>query len=604
MAPSRHDALSPRVMLASAIHAQPGVYALLLGSGVSRSAGISTGWEIVKELLLQAAVADAPEDRESHDLAQSDPEAWWSQHGEGDLGYSSLLASFAPSSAARQGLLAKYFVPSETDREDGLKGPTAAHVAIAELAKTKHIKIIVTTNFDRLVEQALTAATVPHQVITRAEQVPASQPVGHDIVTVIKLHGDWTDLESRNTIDELDEYPPEWDAQLKQVFNEYGLVVSGWSADWDNALVRALESTPRRYPLYWDSRSSRGEVAQGILARLDGHVIKAETADHLFTSLRSSVDAISLLAEPPLETAVAITKLKRALADPLRRIELHDLIFDKVQQVRSSLIEAVTAAGQQLDADEFIEEMVKASRPLLSLLLHGIRYDDGAHRQLWFNVLEALMDARRNVLHLPAHDNLQHFPALLALRAMGIEAVALGQDDLLIELLTKPRWKNRLNRFGATTPAGVLHLNAVLDANLVRNLATLNGFPAAFPASHLLKVLLEDLFREYGVEDAVYRELCDDVEYRTALLQSVLSGPEVQFGGPNLAEFMHHNAWEVARPPVGDGWVDVPAAENRFREELERDLTARTSWTDYFGDERPIEEVIENLRATARKFWY
>ena len=37
---SPSNALSPRVMLASAMYAQPGVYALLLGSGVSRTAEI------------------------------------------------------------------------------------------------------------------------------------------------------------------------------------------------------------------------------------------------------------------------------------------------------------------------------------------------------------------------------------------------------------------------------------------------------------------------------------------------------------------------------------------------------------------------------------
>jgi hypothetical protein len=39
------NALDPTVMLATSVHAQPGVYALLLGSGVSTGAGILTGWE-------------------------------------------------------------------------------------------------------------------------------------------------------------------------------------------------------------------------------------------------------------------------------------------------------------------------------------------------------------------------------------------------------------------------------------------------------------------------------------------------------------------------------------------------------------------------------
>lgn len=35
----------------------PGTYALLLGSGVSRAAGIPTGWEVTLDLVRKAAVA-------------------------------------------------------------------------------------------------------------------------------------------------------------------------------------------------------------------------------------------------------------------------------------------------------------------------------------------------------------------------------------------------------------------------------------------------------------------------------------------------------------------------------------------------------------------
>ncbi len=36
--------------LALSIHSGPGTYALLLGSGVSRAAGIPTGWDITGEI--------------------------------------------------------------------------------------------------------------------------------------------------------------------------------------------------------------------------------------------------------------------------------------------------------------------------------------------------------------------------------------------------------------------------------------------------------------------------------------------------------------------------------------------------------------------------
>jgi hypothetical protein len=35
--------------LAISLHSNPGIYALLLGSGLSRDTGVPTGWEIVLE---------------------------------------------------------------------------------------------------------------------------------------------------------------------------------------------------------------------------------------------------------------------------------------------------------------------------------------------------------------------------------------------------------------------------------------------------------------------------------------------------------------------------------------------------------------------------
>lgn len=42
-----------------------GVYAVLLGSGVSRSAGIPTGWEITMELVKQAGIASGAGEQEN-----------------------------------------------------------------------------------------------------------------------------------------------------------------------------------------------------------------------------------------------------------------------------------------------------------------------------------------------------------------------------------------------------------------------------------------------------------------------------------------------------------------------------------------------------------
>jgi hypothetical protein len=51
------DLQDPILRLAIALYHNKGAYALLLGSGVSRSAGIPTGWEIVLDLTRQVAAS-------------------------------------------------------------------------------------------------------------------------------------------------------------------------------------------------------------------------------------------------------------------------------------------------------------------------------------------------------------------------------------------------------------------------------------------------------------------------------------------------------------------------------------------------------------------
>ncbi len=231
-APRPSNALTPSVMLAASMHAQPGVYAVLLGSGVSTGAGIPTGWGVVRELVRRVAAASSPGDADAAERAAANPEAWWLANGDGQaLGYSSLLAALAPTPASRQGLLAGFFEPTEEDREVNNKVPSAAHRALGELVKRGSVRVILTTNFDRLTEQALEAAGVSPQVIARPEAVKGMTPLAHAKATIIKLHGDYADLGLRNTTEELGKYPVEWDRLLDQVLDEFGLLVSGWSAN-------------------------------------------------------------------------------------------------------------------------------------------------------------------------------------------------------------------------------------------------------------------------------------------------------------------------------------------------------------------------------------
>lgn len=50
--------LDPLLSLAFSVHSNPGVYAVLVGSGLSRAAAIPTGWEIVLDLARKVAVLE------------------------------------------------------------------------------------------------------------------------------------------------------------------------------------------------------------------------------------------------------------------------------------------------------------------------------------------------------------------------------------------------------------------------------------------------------------------------------------------------------------------------------------------------------------------
>ena len=130
--------------LAFSMHSAKGVYALLLGSGVSRSAAIPTGWEIVLDLVEKLAALKGED-------CEPKPALWYQNHFGKEPDYSELLDELTKGSAeTRQQVLAKYIEPTQDEREQGLKMPTEAHKAIASLVASGHIQVILTTNFDRL----------------------------------------------------------------------------------------------------------------------------------------------------------------------------------------------------------------------------------------------------------------------------------------------------------------------------------------------------------------------------------------------------------------------------------------------------------------------
>ena len=344
--------IDPMLSLAMSMHANPGVYALLLGSGVSHSAGIPTGWDVMLDLIRRVAKLEGED-------CEPDPEAWYKDKYGLDPTYSGLLKAVVKSQAERNQLLRGYFEPTEDEQEEGLKTPTAAHHAIAQLVKSGHVRVILTTNFDRLMEQALEAIGVNPTVISSPDAVEGAMPITHSKCTIVKLHGDYLDIRSKNTPDELGKYDKKIDGLLDRILDEFGLVVCGWSAEWDMALRSAIERCKgRRFTTYWAARGKPSDAAKQLIQFRSAETVDIKGADEFFPELAEKINALVSFDRPhPMSAKIAVAQTKKYLVDPKYKIRLHDLLMGEVEKVMEEISTArypvIGSFNEQDVADRF-----------------------------------------------------------------------------------------------------------------------------------------------------------------------------------------------------------------------------------------------------------
>lgn len=336
--------------LAFTVHANKGATALLLGSGVSRAAGIPTGWEITLDLVRKLAIAQ-------EGAEPSDPEAWYRTKFNEEPGYDRVLALLAPSAPQRHALVRGYFEPTEDERDQGLKAPTKAHRAIAELVAKGYVRVIITTNFDRLMETALSDAGVPPSVISNADGLKGATPLPHVRCVLLKVHGDYHDNRILNSPDELATYDPAMARYVARIAEDFGLVVAGWSGEYDEALRAALADgrTNAAYPLYWSSRGPLGTKAAQFLHQAKGTEIQVRGADEFFQELMDKVQAMEDMAgSKTMTTAVAVASAKRFLASDAGRIRFHDLVNSETKAAVAALRKSqYVNPNVQMSKDEF-----------------------------------------------------------------------------------------------------------------------------------------------------------------------------------------------------------------------------------------------------------
>ena len=414
--------IDPIESLAFSMQANPGVYALLIGSGVSQAAQIPTGWEITLDLIRKLAST-------AGDAAEPDPDLWYQdKYGEAP-DYSKLLDVLAKTPTERQQLLRPYVEATDQEREEGSKQPTSAHQAIARLAGQGFVKVIITTNFDRLIETALEDEGIVPTVLSSPDQVTGALPLIHTKCCVFKVHGDYLDTRIRNSPAELQRYPQEFNQLLDRIFDEFGLIVCGWSAEWDSGLRDAiLRASSRRFTTYWALRGNASDEARQLGNHRRAQVIDIEAADSFFHAIQQSVESIQQFSRPhPLSTEAAVASLKRYLSEPRYRIQLADLVRETVERV----VEHTSSEAFDMNSPDPNTETVstrvrayeEACSTLLAMAVVGGRWGENDHIEVWQQALERLATVSL-ASGKSMWPGLRLYPATVLLYALGLGALS------------------------------------------------------------------------------------------------------------------------------------------------------------------------------------
>ena len=426
--------IEPYVTLSFALRSNPGAYAVLLGAGVSIAAGVPSAWAVQEDLILKVAQAEG--------TVPEDPFGWYQERFGKPSTYDDLLDTLTHTSIERQALLRAYFEATEEERGQGVKLPTAAHAAVARLAASGLVRVILTINFDRLIEAALREEGVEPTVVTGPSDIAGLAPLHTIKCLVVHLHGDYLSPASMlNTTEELTTYPPELDKLLDRVFDEYGLIISGWSAAWDTALRDALARCPtRRFATYWSDPFPLSEIADDLRVQRAGIYVQA-LADAFFGKLADTTDALSdTERKHPATTAVAVATAKRALSGARVAIALHDTIRADCERVRAlPVLNADQWNTPNVPAEHArrLDQLEAGMEVLLALIATTAYWGNGETDRWWVPEIERFA---RPVIEngSTALLNLNRAPATMLLYAAGVAAMAAERWALVARLLQEP----------------------------------------------------------------------------------------------------------------------------------------------------------------------
>ena len=215
-----------------------------VGAGLSKDAGLPTAWDL---MLSTAALILAGEDADNRE----DLQAWFLSSRYKNMTYAELIGDLFSTSVEQQNFIRDRLRANE---------PGKAHLLVAELARLKVLRCVITTNFDDLIEKVLGKVGLSVQVISNDDDLKHSEPLIHcKSFRVYKPHGSIGVGRLRNTPADVQKLSTRMENELVRVLRDHGLIVLGYSGN-DEGILRVFRRRKQRfYPTFWVNPSEPPE---------------------------------------------------------------------------------------------------------------------------------------------------------------------------------------------------------------------------------------------------------------------------------------------------------------------------------------------------------
>lgn len=256
-------------------------FCFVLGAGASKSSGIKSGQDLVEIW-----------DKELEERNSQEHEKWKTERGINENNKASFYSEFYERRFKRQPADGYNYL----EKLMGNAKPSIGYVMLAHLLTTTQHKVVITTNFDHLTEDAVNYYTEEIPLIIGHESL--AHYVSHEInrPTIIKIHRDLL-LDPKSKSEELKKLHDNWEKALETIFLQYHPIFIGYAGN-DNSLMDFLIKNADKFEIgkwafpYWLSYKTEtiSEKVVEFLEKSNGYLIKHDGFDDVLYLLGAEFD--------------------------------------------------------------------------------------------------------------------------------------------------------------------------------------------------------------------------------------------------------------------------------------------------------------------------